>query len=98
MRNQDRNEFFSREAIQRLLSDQELASVSTSETAVRLVDGEEYIDLEHLELGVRRADSSSSTVTPMGHVLPRRAVKTDTWREILVRLEERSQAAARPGG
>ena len=72
-----------RDGIMKLLSDEEVASVSTAETAVKLADGDEYVDLEQLDQGVRRAQSSP---TPMGRVLPRKAVHQDTWAKILVEL------------
>ena len=52
---------------QLLLSDDEVASVSTAEAAAGLSDGDECLDLEQLDRGVRRA---SATATPMGCVLP----------------------------
>ena len=66
-----------------LLSDDEVTKVSTAETAARLSDGDEYVDLEQLCDGVRRAPSTS---TPMGRVLPRSAVHQDTWNKILSQL------------
>jgi len=66
-----------------LLSDEEVARVSTAETAARLLDGDEYLDLEQLGDGVRHAQS---TPTPMGRVLPRSAVHQDTWNKILSQL------------
>ena len=73
-----------RESILRLLSDDEVASVSHLEATARLLDGEEYLDLEELEQGVR--SEFATTNTPMGHVLPRRAVRAATWDKILERL------------
>jgi hypothetical protein len=96
MKNDERDEFFTRESIQRLLSDREVSSVSTAESVLHLVDGEEFIDLEHLERGVRRADTSM-TPTPMGRVLTRKAVSADTWTEILHKLSQRREAVARAG-
>jgi hypothetical protein len=72
-----------RESVLKLLSDDEVASVSTAETAARLLDGEEYFDLEQLDRGVQQATMST---TVMGHVLPRRAVHKDTWSTILTLL------------
>jgi hypothetical protein len=57
-----------------------VARVSTAESAARLLDGEEYLDLEQLSVGVCRAQS---TPTPMGRVLPRSAIHQDTWVKIL---------------
>jgi hypothetical protein len=83
MKNDDRAAYVVRDAILKLLSDDEVARVSTAETAPRLANGDEYLDLEHLDQGVRRA---GGTATPMGPVLPRNAVHPDTWSAILARL------------
>jgi len=81
--NQDkRSDYEMREKILKLISDDEIASVSMAETA-RLTPGDEYLDLEHLEQGVQRADG---TATPIGRVLPRRAVQESTWSKILTQL------------
>jgi hypothetical protein len=72
-----------RDGILNLLSDEEVARVSTAETAAHLLDGDEYIDLGQLEQGVRRA---VGTATPMGRVLPRKAVHENTWSKIVTRL------------
>ena len=81
--NQDkRSDYETRERILKLISDDEIASVSTAETG-RLSPGDEYLDLEHLEQGVQRADG---TATPIGRVLPRKAVQEATWSKILTQL------------
>jgi hypothetical protein len=72
-----------RNGILSLLSDEEVARVSTAETAARLLDGDEYIDLGQLEQGVRRAEG---TATPLGRVLPRKAVHELTWSKIVTQL------------
>lgn len=75
--------FFSREHVMALLSNGEVASVSTAETTTHLRRGDEYLDLEHLEQGVLRADGA---VANLGHVLPRKAINEDTWRRIVRQL------------
>jgi hypothetical protein len=75
-----------REALLKLLSDDENASVARMESAPRLTDGEHYVDLEHTELGVRQVLADTKLV--MGHVLPRSAVKEATWTKICARLGE----------
>ena len=80
-----------RESVLELLSDEEVARVSTAETAARLLDGDEYLDLEHLARGVRRAPGA---VPPMGSVLPRKAVHETTWSKILAELETLRAPAA----
>jgi hypothetical protein len=74
-----------RDAILKLLSDEETARVSTAEGAAGLVEGAEYLDLEHLDQGVQRAKEASAVT--MGHVLPRSAVRDETWRKILTQLK-----------
>jgi hypothetical protein len=76
--------YVTRDSVLKLLSDDEVARVSTAETAARLADGDEYLDLEHLDYGVRRADGSNAT--PMGRVVPRTAVHASTWSKILMQL------------
>jgi hypothetical protein len=76
-------EYLTRDSLLRLLSDDEIASVSTAETAPRLADGDEYLDLEQLSRGVQRAPRLDTT---MGQVLPRKAVREATWGAILARL------------
>jgi hypothetical protein len=81
MKDEKRTEYVTRDAILKLLSDDEVAKVSTAEAA-SLTEGEEYLDLEHLEQGVRRARPG----TKPARVLPRGAVQEATWRKILVQL------------
>ena len=71
-----------RDNILKMLSDEE--SASTAETASRLTEGGEYLDLEHLDQGVQRA--KAATKATMGHVLPRTAVSDETWSKILAQL------------
>jgi hypothetical protein len=69
--------------ILKLLSDDEIASVSTTEATAHPLDGEEYLDLEDLAQGVR---NSLSTAPPMGRVLLRRSIHANTWNKILEQL------------
>jgi hypothetical protein len=73
-----------RDAILNLLSNEELASVHTPDTATCLNVGDEFLDLEHVELGVRRA---SGTAAPAGYVLPRSAVSDNTWLLVVSTLD-----------
>lgn len=73
-----------RENILMLLTDDEVASVCTAETAARPLDGEEYLDLEDLRRGVR---STIGKTPDMGRLLLRRAVHPSTWTKILKRLQ-----------
>jgi hypothetical protein len=83
MPNDHRFEYVARDRVLNLLSDDEIASVSHAETAARLSDDDEYIDLEQLDQGVRRAPAGAAI---MGRVLPRKAVKEVTWSKILTQL------------
>jgi hypothetical protein len=74
-----------RDAILDLLSDTEVAIVTTSSTTRELHAGDEFVDLEHVELGIRRA---SGVAPPPGYVLPRCAVSDETWRLVVSRLDE----------
>lgn len=69
MEAEKRAAYITRDTIMRLLSDEEVARVSTAETEAHLTDGDKYIDLEKPDQGVCRA--SFGTTTPMGHVLRR---------------------------
>ena len=82
-----------REGILNLLSDEEIARVSSAEAGAELGLGDEYVDLQHLGRGVRRA---MGEVAPVGRLLPRSAVDEDTWRRILTHLSTIPVAAAPP--
>ena len=84
MQNLTRNEYLTRDRVLKLLSDQEVASVASAETAQALTDGDEYLDLDQLHEGVQTAGSSA---TPMGRVLPKNAIHLDTWGRLLQQLD-----------
>ena len=79
--------YVTRDSILKLLSDDEVARVSTAETAVNLASGDEYIDLERLDKGGKRAAGKADASSPMGHVLPRKAVREATWAAIVALLD-----------
>lgn len=84
-------ELATRESILKLLTDAEVERVCTAETQDQLATGEEFLDLKHLERGVRRARPPAgvlSTVS-MARVLPRSALDEPTWTKILARLPQR---------
>lgn len=91
MNNNLRTATVTRDKVLKLLSDGEVASVSTAETALRLLDGEEYLDLEHLDRGVQK---TSKSPTVMAGVLPRRTVHKDTWQKIVALLGKPSSAVS----
>ena len=96
MKTAERAEYITRDTILRLLSDQEIACVSTAETATHLADGEEYVDLGEPDRGVRLAHGIATS--PMGHILARKAVRDQTWDQIVGLLSaHRAEAAARAG-
>ena len=87
----DRTEFVFRVSILGMLSDDEVASVSTAETAMGLADGDEYLDMEQLDRGVQLADRKK---TPMGRVLPKKSVHQVTWEKIIKQLPAPTVAKA----
>ena len=87
MKNEKRKDYITREKVLKQLSDNEVGAVATAETATRLADGDEFIDLEYFERGVQRAPQ---TTTPMGRVLPRKSVPPGTWDKIVAQLPARA--------
>ncbi len=83
MTNEHRTEMISRDAILKMLSKDEIGSVSTAETALKLPKGDEYIDLARLDRGVQRA---GGTTVVMGHILSRKSVHKETWAKIVVEV------------
>lgn len=77
-------QFHTRASIMKLLSDDEVSRVSTAESAVRLFENDEYLDLERLDLGVQRAIED---VPYMGVLLPKKAIPIATWIQILANLD-----------
>jgi hypothetical protein len=77
-----KTEYVTRDSILKLLSDDEVASVSTAETADRLADGDEFVDMRHLDKGVQHAGKW----TPIGRVVPRKSVHASTWTKIVAKL------------
>lgn len=83
----ERAELELRERILGLLSDEEVERVSSAETR-GLPDGEEYVDLERPEEGVRQAHGEA---IPVGRVVPRSAVGDATWGKILTGIGDAVQ-------
>ena len=75
------NSTLERESILKLLTDEEVAKVSRAEDAPRLVEGDEYIDLEDLGSGVQLVQATPRTAP--GRALPRSAVSEGTWAKIV---------------
>ena len=76
-----------RDSILRLLSDDEVARVSTEDGEARLADGDEYIDMAAPDNGVRCVHGAMQLT--MGQVLPQRAVSAETWAKIGARFGTR---------
>ena len=88
----NRSPYVTRESVLMLLSDDETAAVATAETATRLPEGDEYLDMEQLDQGVQRAHDKK---TPMGRMLPKKSIHENTWNKILKQLPARPAAKAR---
>jgi hypothetical protein len=86
--------YITRDAVLKLLSDDEIARVSTLEGADELAAGEEYVDLARPERGVLRAKAGCSL--DMAHVLPRSAVGDETWSRILREVHRGWQSPTSP--
>jgi hypothetical protein len=72
--------YATREAILELLSDAEVAKVSNAEGAAKMEEGQHFVDLENLNLGVQKA--SVSTTPSMGNIVTRSAVSDTTWAKV----------------
>jgi hypothetical protein len=70
-----------RESILALLTDAEVAKVSRAEDAVRLLEGDQYVDLDRPGDGVQEVQAAPRT--PPGRALPRSAVSDETWAKIV---------------
>jgi hypothetical protein len=81
MSTQSTKSVLKRESIIQLLTDAEVAKVSTAEGAARLIEGDEYVDLEDLDSGVQLVQATPRTAP--GHALPRSAVSDATWAKIV---------------
>ena len=79
--------YVTRKKIMSLLSDEEVARIGMAE-ARWPAEGEDYIDLEHPEQGVRRVAGSKPARS--GNILPRSAVREQTWSAILSQVEHKS--------
>ena len=80
MTSHTRADLISRDTVLKLLSDEETARVSISETKPSLIAGAEYLDLEQLEKGIQRA--SAANAVAMNGIITRAAVHEDTWKKI----------------
>lgn len=77
-----------RHAVLQLLSDEDIARISTREGGALLSEGEEYVDLRRPERGAMRVDPGQTPEPDVGTVLPRSAVSDATWEKILLAVHE----------
>lgn len=91
MNSDKRTPFVARNSLLKLLSDDEVASVSSAETFSMLAEGDEYIDLEQLDKGGRRAKGER---TKLGRILPKKAIHEKTWNKIMAQLSPPPAAGA----
>jgi hypothetical protein len=82
------------DAIIALLSDDEIENVNKHDAAAGHSDTDEYLDLEHVEQGVRRG---LGPPRPVCRVLPRKAVRETTWARIIAALDADSAQAPSSG-
>jgi hypothetical protein len=80
----NQSELTTRDRVLQLLSEGEFAGVGNGSEDTLLRRGEQYLDLEHLALGVQRSDGTS---TATAGIVPRNAIHEDTWRRILRQLK-----------
>jgi hypothetical protein len=93
MNSELRTSYVTRNDLMKMLSDDEITKVSAAEAATPLSDGEEFLDLEHLDKGVQRAKGHSAA---MGVVLPKKSVSEKTWSKLIAKLTPTESAAAAP--
>ena len=83
MKTQTRRTFATRSALIKLLSDEEATRVALAEARAP-IEGEDYVDLSHPELGVLKVKMDGRIA--WSNVLPRSAVHDKTWSEIVARV------------
>jgi hypothetical protein len=90
MKNEERHSYVTRNVILRLLSDDEVARVSTAEARTAVPADAEYVDLENLQRGVQKVGASQVV---MSQIIPRSAVSSGTWDQIIARLDAHAPPA-----
>jgi hypothetical protein len=81
--NNQRNSDTNRNAILKVLWNDDIADIDRAKIPARLQRGDEFIDLQLLGKGVQHA---LRVTAPTGGVLPRKAVHASTWLQIVARL------------
>lgn len=92
MTNNTGNSHLTRDTILKLLSNEELARVVTVASGASLAEGDEYLEIEQPNRGIRRSVGSSTL--PAGRLLLRKAVLATTWQRILTLLAGRESNGA----
>lgn len=88
MNNEKRSDLFTRDSVMELLSDDDIARVTAAESATSLVDGDEYIDLEQLDQGIRTVAGGTAAIA-VGRVIAKKAVQERTWDRVVAQLASR---------
>lgn len=78
------NDQINRDAILNLLTDGEVAKVSNIETGSSLQEGDEYLDLEHLDHGIQKAKRGREIA--MATVVPRSIISAESWKKIIAQF------------
>jgi hypothetical protein len=82
--------YVSRDEALTRLSDTEAARVSAAEALGQLSEGDEYLDLHHLDHGVRIASGNARAI---GGVLPRKSISAGTWLKLIAQTPPSPPAA-----
>jgi hypothetical protein len=75
------NDTLTRERIVGLLTDEEVAKVGTAEGAPRLIEGDEYVDLEDVRAGIQQVQAEPRTAPAA--TLARSSVSDASWAKIV---------------
>jgi hypothetical protein len=84
MKTENEKEYITRQEILDMLSDEEVTKVAIEEEPSRLIEGDEYIDLEHLERGIQQVLGGFKKDS--NNVLARSVVRDETWAKIINKL------------
>ena len=90
MKHAKHSQRLTRDTILKLLSDDEAAAVNSASGATLLSGGDEYIDLDELKGGVRRALAATTRISQQ--VIAKNGVHQDSWNKILAELASYSGA------
>lgn len=94
MKNKKQSEAVMRDHLLGILSAEESARVANAGLPVKLLEGDEFIDLMEIDRGVQRAGATNRN--PVGETLARKAVHENTWLKIVTDLTARKLMAHVP--